>query len=410
MVKVLLSSINLSACAKGKSIFALFVSLDKVNVYLYNVEVLGKRLPCVIGKNMTITLTELALKAGVSIATVSRALNNADHPMNNATRERILALANELGYRPNMVARSLKTDRTYTVGIIVDSIVSPFTPLIIRGIQDYLKTHNYFSVIINADWDPEAETEAIHQLISRSIDGIIFVESHLRGTNPTLDLANKPYIFVHRLFSAAIKNSVLVDERYGARLAVEHLAKLGHRRIAFINGPQGWDAAADRLSAYMEVLTQLGIPYDPTLVEEGDWEVQSGYPAAKKFLTLPQRPTAIFAANDLMALGAIYAIQEAGLRVPEDIAIVGYDDREITSISRPTITTVSLPCYEMGETSAQLLLSRLENQPGSEEPIKIQGKLIIRESCGAEEGKFPVDRFQSHTTPPDLLPRRKAAE
>ena len=352
---------------------------------------------------MTITLTELARKAGVSIATVSRALNNTDHPMNEATRARILAIANEVGYRPNMVARSLKTDRTYTIGLIVDNIVSPFTPTIIRGIQDYLKLHNYFSVIINADWNPELETEAIHQLISRSIDGIIFVESHLRGTNSILDLANKPYVFVHRLFSGTFGNWVLVDEPYGARLAVEHLAKLGHRRIAFINGPHGWDAAANRLLGYQETLAQMGLPYDPDLVVEGNWEVQGGYPAAKKLLSLAQRPTAIFAANDLMALGAIYAIQELGLRVPEDVAIVGYDNREITSISRPTITTVVLPCYEMGETSAQMLLRRLENPGEVEDPIRVRGRLVIRESCGAEEGKTPPDRYQTHTTPPELL-------
>lgn len=353
---------------------------------------------------MPITLSELAKAAGVSVSTVSRALNDSAHPVNEETRQHIQNLAKQLGYRPNMVARSLKTDRTFTIGIIVDNIVSPFSPTIIRGIQDHLKIHNYFSVIINADWDPEAETEAIHQLISRSIDGIVFVESWLRGANPTLDLANKPYVFVHRLFSGVFGNSVLVDERYGARLAVEHLARLGHRRIAFINGPQGWDASADRLVGYQDALARLGVPFDPALVAEGTWEVQSGYPAAKKFLALPERPTAIFAANDLMALGAIYAIQESGLRVPEDIALVGYDDREIASISRPTITTVSLPCYEMGQTSAQLLLKRLDNPTETEEPIRVRGKLIIRESCGAEEGKISPDRYRTHTTPPELLP------
>jgi LacI family transcriptional regulator len=353
---------------------------------------------------MPITLNELAKASGYSVSTISRALNDSGHPVNDETRERILAIANELGYRPNMIARGLKMDRTFTVGIITDNIVSPFTPMIIRGIQDHLKQHNYYSVIINADWDPDAETEAVHQLISRSTDGIIFVESHLRGANPTLDLANKPYVFVHRLFSGTYGNSVLVDEPYGAHLAVEHLARLGHRRIAFINGPHGWDASANRLVGYQEALAQLGIAYDPELVVEGNWEVQSGYPAAKKFLALPQQPTAIFAGNDLMALGAIYAIQDAGLRVPEDIALVGYDDREITSISRPTITTVSLPCYEMGQKSAQLILSQIENQAEMEGPLRIQGKLIIRESCGSDEGKFPQDRFQSHTTPPELLP------
>jgi LacI family transcriptional regulator len=357
-------------------------------------------------KLMPITLNELAKVAGVSAATVSRALNASGHPVNDETRQRILALASELGYRPNMVARGLKMDRTYAIGIIVDNIVSPFSPTIIRGIQDELKSHNYFSVIMNTDWDPEVETEAIHQLISRSIDGIIFVESWLRGANPTLDLANKPYIFVHRLFNSTFSNSVLVDEQYGARLAVEHLVNLAHRRIAFINGPQGWAASADRLTGYKDALAQKGIAYDPDLVEEGNWEVQSGYPAARKFLALAQRPTAIFAANDLMALGAIYAIQEAGLRVPEDIALVGYDDREIASLVRPTISTVTLPCYEMGQASAQLLLRRLENQGEMDEPVRIKGKLIIRESCGAEKGNASPERYRTHTTPPELLQRK----
>jgi LacI family transcriptional regulator len=171
---------------------------------------------------MPITLHELAKAAGVSISTVSRALNNSGHPVNQETKQRIVTLAKELGYRPNVLARSLRTNHSFTIGIIVDNIVSPFSPIIIRGIQDHLKVHNYFSVIINADWDPDVETEAVHQLISRSIDGIIFVESWLRGANPTLDLANKPYVFVHRLFSTPVGNSVVVDERYGARLAVEH--------------------------------------------------------------------------------------------------------------------------------------------------------------------------------------------
>jgi LacI family transcriptional regulator len=348
---------------------------------------------------MPVTLNELAKAAGVSVSTVSRALTASEHPVNEETRQRILTLAKELGYRPNMMARSLKTDRTFTVGIIVDNIASPFTPLMIRGIQDYLKGFHYFSVVINADWNPEAEAEAIHDLISRSIDGIVFVESWLRDANPVLDLVSKPYVFVHRLFGGAGRNSVNVDDVGGGRLATEHLIGLGHRRIGFISGPAGWGASEDRLVGYRAALQGAGIPYDPTLMIEGNWEVQSGYPAAKKFLTLENYPTAIFAGNDLMALGAIYAIQESGLRVPEDIAVVGYDDREIASIARPSITTVTLPCYEMGQRSAKLLLQLLEKETDAEAPIKIQGKLLIRESSGAVEGKIPLDQYKSHTTP-----------
>jgi len=250
------------------------------------------------------------------------------------------------------------------------------------------------------------ESEAVHQLISRSIDGVIFVESWRDESNNTLDLANKPYVYVYRLFDGEYANSVILDDRHGARLAVEHLVKLGRRRVAFINGPQGWAASTERMSGYQEVLTQYGILFDPSLVEDGTWEVQSGYHATKKFLSVPDRPTAIFAANDLMALGAIYAIQEAGLNVPNDIAVVGYDDREIASISKPTITTVSPPSFEMGQLAAQLILDRIENQNEIKDPVRVQGRLVIRESCGAEQGKPTLEHYVSHTNPPESLTRR----
>lgn len=354
---------------------------------------------------MTVTLHELARAAGVSVSTASRALTRGNHPVNEETRQRIVALAEELGYRPNLIARGLRTERTFTIGIIVDNIISPFSPTIIRGIQDYLQQHHYFSVIINADWNPESETKAIHDLISRSIDGVILVESWVRGANPTLDLAEKPYVFVHRLFSRSDRNSVMVDDNYGARLAVDHLAALGHRRIAFIGGPADWDASANRLAGYQEALSRWGLEYDPSLVQGGDWELQSGVASTQAFLSLSDPPTAIVAANDLMALGAIYTIQETGLRVPEDIAVVGYDDREIASLSRPTITTVTLPCYEMGQASARMLLSLLDNRDKPGEPVMTRGRLIVRESSGALARKLPLEQYRSHTTPRRLLSR-----
>ena len=355
---------------------------------------------------MPVTLHELAKAAGCSVSTVSRALNNSAHSVNDVTRERILALANEFGYRPNMTARGLKMDRTFTIGLVVYNIASAFTPVLIRGIQEYLRQRDYFSVIISTDWDSDLESEAVHQLISRSIDGVIFVESWRDESNNTLDLANKPYVYVYRLFNGEYANSVILDDRHGARLAVEHLVKLGCRRVAFINGPHGWAASTERLSGYQEVLAQYGISFDPSLVEDGTWEVQSGYHAAKKFLAVPDRPKAIFAANDLMALGAIYAVQEAGLNVPKDIAVVGYDDREIASISKPTITTVCPPSFEMGQLAAQLILDRIENQNEIKDPVRVQGRLVIRESCGAEQGKPPLEHYVSHTNPPESLTRR----
>jgi DNA-binding LacI/PurR family transcriptional regulator len=355
---------------------------------------------------MPITLHELAKATGSSIATVSRVLNNIDHPVTDSTKERILTIANQMGYRPNVTARGLKMDRTFTIGLIVYNIASPFTPILIRSIQEYLKQRDYFSIIISTDWDPELGSEAVHQLISRSIDGVIFVETWRDESNNTLDLANKPYVYVYRLFNGEYTNSVIVDDHHGARLAVEHLVKLGHQRIAFINGPHDWAASKERLAGYQDVLAQYEIPYDSSLVEEGTWEVQSGYRAAKKIINTPDRPTAIFAANDLMALGCIYAAQDAGLNVPKDIAVVGYDDRDIASFSNPTITTVCPPSFEMGQLAAQLILDRLENQVEIKDPIRVQGKLIIRESCGAKQSQISPERYVSQTIPPEQLMRQ----
>jgi len=355
---------------------------------------------------MPVTLHELAKAAGCSVSTVSRALNSSAHPVNDKTREHILSLASKLDYRPNMTARGLKTDRTFTIGLIVYNIASPFTPVLIRGIQEYLKQRDYFSIIISTDWDPDLESEAVHQLISRSIDGVIFVETWRDESNNTLDLANKPYVYVYRLFDGEYANSVIIDDQYGSHLAVEHLVNLSHRRIGFINGPHGWASSKDRLLGYQQVLESTGIPFDPALVQDGTWEVQSGNQAAQKLLALPDRPTAIFAANDLMALGAIYAVQGVGLNVPNDIAVVGYDDQDFASFSNPTITTVHSPSFEMGQMAAQLILDRLENQIEIKDPVRVQGKLIIRESCGGEQGSTPPAHYVSHTIPPETLIRK----
>jgi DNA-binding LacI/PurR family transcriptional regulator len=351
---------------------------------------------------MPVSLTDVAKAADVSIATASRVLTGSDHPVAEETRLRVLKVAEELGYQPNLVARSLRIDQTYTIGIIVENILSPFIPPIVRGIQDRLESNGYFSSIINAGWDPEVEVEAIQTLSKRRIDGIIFVESCIRSSDKVSELADRPHVFVHRLFNSLSLNSIVPDEHYGARLATKHLAQLGHKRIAFINGPEGWNATINRMAGYQEELTARGI-FDPALVERGDWEVQSGYLAGKRLIALKDPPTAIFAGNDLMALGAIYGIQEAGLRVPGDIAVVGYDDREFSGFVRPAITTVRMPCEEMGRASAEALLRLIDGETEAIEPILIQGELVVRQSCGARgEGEWEFEPERGS------LPRRRA--
>jgi LacI family transcriptional regulator len=352
---------------------------------------------------MPVTLEEIAKATGFSIPTVSRALTNNNYPVNSATRRRIIEAAQAMGYKPNLLARSLRTEQTNIIGIIVDDLLSPFVPPIVRGIQDYLKDFEYLSLIVNCEWNPELEQDAIKTLVSRPVDGIIFVEySHL-AVSEALKQSHKPYVFVHRLFGSPVKNSVVPDDHYGAGLAVRHLITLGHRRIAYINGPEGWHSAQRRLAGYKDELAVQGLNFDPTLVQPGDWELEGGYKAAKNLLNLAELPTAIFAANDLMALGAIYAVKDTGWQIPENIAVVGYDNRNFAKIVRPKITTVSMPVYEMGRAAAELLLRQITNGRAEADEIKIRGELFVRETCGADEAQRTQDELNRATVPIRIL-------
>lgn len=333
---------------------------------------------------MPITLRELARAANVSVTTASRVLSNSRHVVSADTRERVLRLASEMGYRPNMMARGLRNDHSYTVGIMTHDITSPFAPIISHGIQDGLKEAGYFCVIASFDGDVNLQTKAIDDLISRGVDGIAVVESWQYVAKSMLEKAHKPYVFCERAFATPITNSVVTDNVNGARLAIAHLTRAGHRRIGFINGEARSYYARDRLRGYKNALAEADIPFDPALVIRGDWELESGYQAARHLLNLTPRPTAIFAANDMMAVGAIYGIQESGLRVPHDVAVVGYDDRPIASIIRPHLTTVTLPCYQMGREAARLLLSQIEGEIDFAEELVLQGQLIVRDSCGTQ--------------------------
>jgi LacI family transcriptional regulator len=340
---------------------------------------------------MPVSITDVAKAAGFSIATVSRVLNGIDYPLAEETRLKVLEVAKQLGYRPNLIARSLRMEQTHTVGIIVENILSPFIPSIIRGIHDRLKEYDYLSITLNSDFDQAVEADAIERLGMRQIDGIIFVESHIRSSVEVSALINKPHLFVHRLFNSLGVNSIVPDDHYGARLAVKHLVELGHRRIAFINGPEAWDATTNRFAGYRDELLASGIEFDPALVYQGDWQVQSGYGVAQQLLALSQRPTAVFAANDLMALGVIYAAQDVGLSVPSDLALVGYDDRDFTGFVRPALTTIQMPCEKMGQVAADSLLRLIKGEIEVVEPTQVQGQLVVRQSCGMGKGEWAFE-------------------
>lgn len=333
---------------------------------------------------MTATLVDVAKAANVSVATASRVLTKSSHPISDQTRQRVLKSASLLGYQPNWLARGMRTERTNTIGIIADDLVSAFTPPIIRGIQDFLRTIDYLGLIVNSDWDPALEQAAIRTLLGRSVDGMIFVESGHLSPTQELEQAGKPFMFVHRLFGASIQHSVVPDDYAGSQLALQHLLRLGHRRIAHIAGPSGWHSARRRVDGYLDFMQAQGLVVENGWLVESDWQFDGGVAAAQQIVALPARPTAIYVANDYMAWGAIEAIRSVGLRVPEDVAVVGYDNLSFSRVIRPKLTTVSLPAYEMGEQAARQLAQKLQGEAVAADEVKICGSLYIRESCGAD--------------------------
>lgn len=333
------------------------------------------------------TIRDVADAAGVSIATVSRVLSKSGYPVNAETRERILREAKRLGYSVNKAARSLRTDRSFIIGVILENFGSFFAPTIIRGLQDVLHRSGYFCVVVNISWESYSQTKVVQDLLGHSVDGFIFVETWHPIAESEGMLSGKPYTFVHRLFHESHQHSVIPDELYNATIAVNHLIQMGHKRIGYIGGPSSFWSSDVRLTAFYDALKAAGLQADENIIRMGNWYVPSGYKAAQEILAAGTLPTAIVAANDQMAFGAIRAIQDRGLRVPEDIAIVGYDDDEFAKVSNPTITTVRLPLFEMGQVAATHLLQQLKGQSPSVEELQVKSSLVVRQSCGAPEGR-----------------------
>ncbi len=333
------------------------------------------------------TIRDVAEAAGVSIATVSRVLSKSSYPVNIETRERIISVAKTLGYSVNRAARSLRTDRSFIIGVIVENFSSYFAPTIIRGMQDVLHHSGYFCLVVNIPWEENSQSKVVQDLLGHSVDGFIFVETWNSVNENDGMLNGKPYGFVHRLFHKPHPNSVIPDELYNQTLVINHLINMGHKRIGYISGPPNFFSSADRLTAYHDALTAAGLPIEDDIIRRGNWNVPGGYKAMQDILALPNIPPAVVAANDQMAFGAIRAIQDHGLRVPEDIAIVGYDDDEFAKVSNPTITTVNLPLFEMGQVAATNLLKQLNGEPAPTAEVRIKSRLIVRQSCGSPEGR-----------------------
>ena len=333
------------------------------------------------------TIKDIAKLAGVSHTTVYRALNDKPR-ISDSTKERIISIAREFNYQPNAVAQSLVLGRTKTLGLVITTIVNPFYPELARGIEDAARSLGYNIILCCTNFDISLEKQYIDMLRSRGVDGIIFTSAHIHDPNITrLVRDHFPLVLVNRrVYGDPMMDYidyVVVGNAKGGFLAVEHLIKMGHKRIGVISGSRGSSPAVERLEGARRAFTEYGLDPGELLVLEGDFLKSSGYEAAREFLAAGDPPSAIFGINDYMALGALEAVLDSGLRVPEDIALIGFNDIEFTSLKAIDLTTIGQKKYEMGSIAVHTLLERIEGGDRDKaRQITLEPDLIIRRSCG----------------------------
>jgi DNA-binding LacI/PurR family transcriptional regulator len=331
------------------------------------------------------TMKDVARFAGVSISTVSHVLNKTRR-VEEETKKKVLSAIKELGYRPNIVARSLRKKSTNTIGLIVSNIANLFYPEVVRGVEDILLKYNYNLILCNSDEDINKEREYIEVLYSKQVDGIIITPSKSTETRKNLEIfisQNIPVILVDRRIAGIETDVVLADNISGTYSATEYLISLGHRRIGIITGPLDTTTGKERLEGYLNALNKNKIEVDYKLIREGDFKREGGYQKGKELLELENPPTAIISSNNLMTLGLIYAISEKGLKIPQDISVISFDDMEWFKYFSPPLTAIYQPSYELGKSAGALLIEKLKRRRKKPKEIVLPTKLIIRESCSA---------------------------
>ncbi|MBE3598532.1 MAG: LacI family DNA-binding transcriptional regulator [Limnochordaceae bacterium] len=326
------------------------------------------------------TLQDIARRANVSVATVSRALNQSGY-VRPEVRERVLQIARELSYVPNHLARGLARRRTDLVLLLVPDVTNPFFAAVARGVEDVLAGHGLQLVVGNTDDNHYKERTYLQRALGRGVDGVIAVAA----SSDSPDTAHfrqlqVPLVLVDRACEEVEADLVVANNESGAYHATRHLLSLGHQRVATITGPLRLKTARDRLAGFQRAVREWRLAGDQVAVVEGDFREDGGYRAARKLLDGPVRPSAVFAANDLMALGAMAAFEEVGVAVPSGIAVAGYDDIPYAVRVRPKLTTVAQPKYEMGAAAAELLLRRLADPLLPPQRVWLEPRLVVRES------------------------------
>jgi len=328
---------------------------------------------------MVATIVDVAHKAGVSIATVSRVIHGSTlvHPTTRARVEQAMA---ELGYTPNVVARGLVTRRTQAIGLVITSLADPFFPPIVQAIEETALDHGYSVFLCTSSNDPAREIAVVRQLRERRVDAIIVAASRVGSLyHAHLEDIKVPLVLINNEQSGAYTYSVGTDDVAGGRLATNYLLALGHRTIGYIHGPLVKQSTQDRYRGYELTLGERGMKPDPRLVAAGDGQAAGGQKAMHELLQRQPRPTAVFCFNDATAIGALRAVRAAGLSVPGDISIIGYDDIAFAAYTEPPLTTVAQQTHELGRRAMCLVLDLLAGKEVTS--ITLLPQLIERDSC-----------------------------
>ncbi|MFC1975573.1 LacI family DNA-binding transcriptional regulator [Chloroflexota bacterium] len=328
-----------------------------------------------------ITIEDVAQAAGVSRQTVSRAINDLGE-ISLQTRARVLRIAEEMGYRPSSIARGLATQRTHTLGLIVPDNANPFFSEIARGVEQVAYAEGYNVFLCNTEEDPQRELTVLYSLEEKRVDGIILCSSRLDDVElKTVIVRHSAAVLVNRRLESGGVRTVLVDDQAGSQEAVQHLLHSGHRAIGFLAGPPTSHSGRQRAEGYRAVLTAAGLSYHPNWTCSCLPTVQGGQESARELLTTHPELTALFCYNDLIAVGALQACANLGRRVPDDVAVAGFDDIALAALVTPSLTTCRVPRYELGMQAMRLLLAQVGDGSNGYTEILLRPELIVRDSA-----------------------------
>ncbi|WP_410514067.1 LacI family DNA-binding transcriptional regulator [Paenibacillus sp. BR2-3] len=331
---------------------------------------------------MDITIKDVAMKAKVSIATVSRVLNQSK-PVSQAIKQRVLEVVEELEYNPNPVARSLIMKESKLIGLLIPAIENTYISIFVGAIEEELFKNNYTTLLCNTKRDLDIELHYLKLLKEKYVDGVVLLTSSPKPQQiEFFENHAVPVIFASHTDTEGRFASINIDEFQAAYDATKFLLESGHRKIAFFGGPLAYYQIVQRLEGYKQALKEYGIEYDDKLFYEQDYDIESGYRSGMKLFNNDELPTAIFCVSDMVAIGAIRAAEDSGLRVPEDISVMGFDDIPIAGAYRPALTTVRQPVYELGVQAAQMLLRQIQDKENYVKEARIvPHEIIERGSC-----------------------------